>query len=156
MLQVQSHMMYLNAYYGSPAVVAGGNALNTYQQFQYLSSTMQIYNPALNLCLDDQGVETLGTSSYSAYLSFGYCDSTSINQQFIITTNNQIYNPNWPNNQVCINGNGNFYYIATPTSTGQSNVYFGLYEAIYWGCSTSDSNEMFNVILVCPPGAGLP
>ena len=154
MLQVQNSKLHLNAYFGSPAVVAFGNALDTHQQFQYLSSTMQIYNPALNLCLDDQGFETLGTSSYSAYLSFLHCDSTSINQQFIITTNNQIYNPNWPNNQVCINGNGYSFDFALLTSTGQS--YVGFNEAIYWGCSTSDSNEMFNVILVCPPGARHP
>ena len=143
MLQVQNSKLHLNAYFGSPAVVAFGNALDTHQQFQYLSSTMQIYNPAMDLCLDDQGFATLGTSSYSAYLSFLHCDSTSINQQFIITTNNQIYNPNWPNNQVCINGNGYLYEVQYQM-------------AILWDCVTSDANEIFNVILVCPAGKSSP
>ena len=118
-----------------------GGTFDTDQQFKYLSSTMHIYHPASGLCLDDGGYETLGTSSYSAVLSFkASCDSSSINQQFIITTGHQIYNPNWPNNQVCLNGNGN----------ANSDHY---QELILWGCSPSDSNEIFNIVLVCPTGA---
>ena len=108
------------------------------QQFQYLSSTMQIYNPARNLCLDDGGNEVLGTTSSSAILSFRPCDSSSINQQFIMTTGGQIYNPNWPNNQVCLFGNGNNYN--------------GYQELLLWGCSTSNPDMIFNIIPICPIG----
>ena len=137
-LQVQSHSTFVSARYRSPAVMGRGSSSYTDQQFQYLSSTMQIYHPTSGLCLDDGGYETQGTSSYSAVLSFTTCDSSSINQQFIFTTGNQIYNPNWPNNQVCLNGNGNSYN--------------GNQELILWGCDPSDSNEIFNLVLVCPPG----
>ena len=79
-----------------------------------------------------------GRALIRLFFSFTTCDSSSINQQFIITTNYQIYNPNWPNNQVCLNGNGSSYH--------------GNQELILWGCDPSDSNEIFNLVLVCPPG----
>ena len=109
--------------------------LDTNQQLKYLSSTMQIYNPSKNLCLDDGGSETQGVTSLSAVVSFTTCDSNSINQQFIFTTGNQIYNPNWPNNQVCLNGDG-----------------LNNQDLRLWACNPSDSNEMFNAILICPAG----
>ena len=90
-LEVQSHSTYVNAFYGTPAVMGYGSIFDTNQQLKYLSATMQIYHPASGLCLDDGGKETLGTSSYSTVLSFEPCDSSSINQQFIFTTGNQIY-----------------------------------------------------------------
>ena len=138
LLQVQSHSTFVDAYYKSPAVMGTGGTFDTDQQFKYLSSTMQIYHPASGLCLDDGGYETLGTSSYSAVLSFKACDSSSINQQFIITTGHQIYNPNWPNNQVCLNGNGISYN--------------GDQELILWGCS-NNGDEIFNIVLICPTGS---
>ena len=138
-LQVQSHSTYVNAYYGSPAVMGVTiPQLDTAQQFQYLASSMQIYHPTSGLCLDDGGNEVQGATSYSTSLSFTTCDSTSINQQFIFTTGNQIYNPNWPNNQVCLNGNGNQHQ--------------GFQELILWGCTTTDSNEIFNIVPICPKG----
>ena len=138
-LQVQSHLTCVNAGYGSPAVM-GINIpqLDTNLHLQYLASSVQIYHPTSGLCLDDGGNEVLGTSSLSAVLSFTACDSTSINQQFIFTTGNQIYNPTWPNNQVCLDGNG--------------NPYNGYQELILWGCSPSDSNQIFNIVLICPTG----
>ena len=140
-LQVKSHSTYVNAFYGSPAVMGYGSIFDTNQQLKYLAATMQIYHPTSGLCLDDGGKETLGTSSYSTVLSFKPCDSSSINQQFIFTTGNKIYNPNWPNNQVCLNGNGN-----------KHNAF---QELILWFCSPSDSNEIFNVVLICPPGTAI-
>ncbi len=137
-LQVQSHATFVSAKYSSPAVMGTGSSYDTDQQFQYLSSTMQIYSPSKNLCLDDGGKETLGTSSLSAVLSFTTCNSSSINQQFIFTTGNQIYNPNWPNNQVCLNGNGNSYN--------------GDQELILWGCS-NNGDEIFNIVIICPTGS---
>ena len=114
-----------------------GSVLDADQQLQYLSSTMQIYHPASGLCLDDGGKEVLGSRSLAAYLSFAPCDSSSINQQFIFTTNYQIYNPNWPNNQVCLFGAG--------------NTYNGYPELLLWDCE-ADESKMFNFILVCAPG----
>ena len=105
---------------------------------KYLPS-LQIYNPTNNLCLDDGGKEVLGTSSLSAVVAFKPCDSSSINQQFIFTTGNQILNPNWPNNQVCLDGNG--------------NTYQGYRELILWGCKPSDANQLFSIVLICPTGA---
>ena len=137
-LQVQSHATFVSAKYRSPAVMGTGSSYDTDQQFQYLSSTLQIYHPTSGLCLDDGGNETLGTSSLSAVLSFTTCNSSSINQQFIFTTGNQIYNPNWPNNQVCLNGNGISYN--------------GDQELILWGCS-NNGDEIFNIVLICPTGS---
>ena len=137
-LQVQSHSTYVSAMFQSPAVMGKATILDSDQQFQYLSSTMQIYNPTKNLCLDDGGNEVLGTRSLSAVLSFKPCDSTSINQQFIVTTGGLIYNPNWPNNQVCFDGNGN-----------DNN---GYQELMLWGYTASDSNQIFNIIPICPAG----
>ena len=105
----------------------------TDQQFQYLSSTLQVYSPSRNLCLDDEGSETTGS-----FLSFKACNSTSANQQFIFTTGNQIYNPNWPNNQVCLNGNGIHH-----------NGYQQLILSI---CKPYYLDEIFNIVLMCPPG----
>ena len=154
-LQLQSHLTYVSAYYQSPAVMGTGSILDTDQQFQYLSSTMQIYHPTSGLCLDDGGYETQGTTSYSAYLSFTTCNSNSINQQFIITTNYQIYNPNWPNNRVCFNGNGNYYPI-TYSYFYYYDWFFPSYqELILWNCDPNDSNEKFNVVLICSPGIAL-
>ena len=116
-----------------------GGTFDTDQQFQYLASSMQIYHPTSGLCLDDGGNEVLGTSSLSAVLSFTACDSTSINQQFIFTTGNQIYNPNWPNNQVCLNGHGNY-----------NNDHYQ--ELILWDCSATNPDEIFNIVLICPTG----
>ena len=110
------------------------STLDPNQQLQYLSSTLQIYNPSNNLCLDDGGNEVLGTSSLAAILSFKPCNSSIINQQFNFTTGNQIYNPNWPNNQVCLNGNGDGYN--------------GYQELILWGCSPSNYDEIFSIVVV--------
>ena len=149
-LQVQSYSTYVNAYYGSPAVMGDGSILDTNQQFQYLSSTLQIFHPTSGLCLDDGGNEAQGTSSYSAVLSFTTCNSNSINQQFIITTNYQIYNPNWPNNQVCLNGNGEYYPFFYGYFYGYSSPSYQ--ELILWNCDPNDSNEKFNIVLICSPG----
>ena len=140
-LQVQSLLTYINAYLGSPAVTGPGDLLDPDQQFQYLASTLQIYNPANNLCLDDGGNELLDLTSQgpSAIVSFKDCDSSSINQQFIFTTGNQIINPNWPNPSNCLNGGG-----MNPNS----------YQAlILWSCIPSLSNQIFNIIPICSPGS---
>ena len=138
-LQVQSYGTFVSSAFQSPAVMAmSGQQLDTSMQFQYLSSTLQIYHPTSDFCLDDGGNEVLGPNSLSAVVSFKACNSSSTNQQFIITTGNQIYNPNWPNNQVCLNGNGNDYN--------------GFQELILWSCSPTDSNEIFNIVPVCARG----
>ena len=141
-LQVKSYGTYVKATkYGGPAVMIPGNTSDYNLYLKYFPSTMQIYHPASGLCLDDGGNEAKGTSSLSAVVSFKTCNSTSINQQFIFTTGNQIYNPNWPNNQVCLNGNGGSYN--------------GFQELILWGCSPSNSDEIFNIVLICPPGESI-
>ena len=116
------------------------STLDTNQQFLYLPSSLQIYNPSRNLCLDDGGKEALITTfTDTEGLSFRPCDSSSANQQFIFTTNDQIYNPNWPNNQVCLNGNGDGYR-------------FFQRELILSTCNSSDSDEIFRIVLICPKG----
>ena len=138
-IQVQSDLTYVSAFFGSPAVMGFGSIFDTNQQFQYNSSTLQIHHPQSGLCLDDGGNEVQGMNSLSAVLSFTTCDSASINQQFVFTSDQQILNPNWPNYQVCLYGNGN-------------NLYYGIRELILWPCDTSDTNQLFNIVLICPPG----
>ena len=137
-IQGQSEFSYVSAFYRSPAVMGLGSPFDTNQQFQYNSSTLQIHHPQSGLCLDDGGNEVQGMNSLSAVLSFTTCDSASINQQFVFTTDDHIFNPNWPNYQVCLYGSGNTYY--------------GTLELILWRCSTSDTNQLFNIVLICPPG----
>ena len=142
-IQSQNNML-LSAVYRAPAVLGYGSILDYDQQLKYLSSTMQIYHPASGLCLDDGGNEVLGPSVVSTPLSFTSCDSSSINQQFIFTTGKQIYNPNWPNNQICLNWAGNQF----PDSS--SDPYYQ--ELILWYCEPSNWFESFNIVLICPPG----
>lgn len=155
MLQVQSRNTYISAYYSSPVLMRSENLEDTDQQFVYISSTMQIHSPVKNLCLDDGGRETLGLTSYGTVFTFSPCVSNNINQQFVFTTNNQIVNPNWPNNKLCLNGNGN-EFVAWQKGNIFSffSVPVAYRELIQWGCSSADSNEVFNIILLCPPGEG--
>ena len=55
--------------------------LDPNQQLQYLSSTLQIYNPSNNLCLDDGGNEVLGTSSLAAMVSFKPAQQPSLSRR---------------------------------------------------------------------------
>ena len=104
-------------------------------KFYYDNSTLQIRSLALNLCLDDGGQEALGGQNRGAVVTFQPCDSQSPNQQFILNSQSQILNPNWPNNKICLSANG--------------NKYRGL---ILWDCLKGYANETFVKGLIYCPG----
>ena len=121
------------------------NTFDTNLQFQYNSSTLQIHHPTSGHCLDDGG------NHFSAELFFTTCDSASINQQFIFTTDNQILNPNWPKNPLCFDGSGNAVY-GNEGLIG-SGFYFPQPALILSPCDTSVKSQIFHIFLICPPGA---
>ena len=138
-LQIKGINTYLSAIYSSPVVTESTyDPQNSNLLFTYNENTLQIMNPGSGLCLDDGGNEALGGSSTSATLTFGTCNPSSINQQFIFTTGGQIYNPNWPNSKICLRGDG-------------GNNYNGYQELLLWGRDPSSFNEAFEVV-VCPAG----
>ena len=110
------------------------------QYLQYNPSTRQIVNPSTGLCLDDQGGESKGGLDSTATVVFNPCSTSNLNQVFVMTTNNQIYNQFWPNNNICFNRDGAYY---------PGTSYFTLK---LWDCVTTNPDEVFNVVL-CPPGA---
>lgn len=97
----------------------------------YNTSTLQLQSLMIGLCIDDGGHEALGGQNYSAAITFQPCDPQSSNQQFILNSQHQILNPNWPNNNICFNGNG--------TQNG------GLNQLILWECTPGDSVETFYI-----------
>ena len=109
-ISVNSTTQYLTALSSashSAVPVLGTANYNDSIRFVYDNSTLQIRSLALNLCLDDGGLEALGGQNRSALVTFQPCDSQSPNQQFILNSQRQILNPNWPNNNICVSGNGN-------------------------------------------------
>ena len=105
-------------------------------KLHYDNSTLQIRSLALGLCLDDGGLEYLGGQNHSAIITFQPCDAQSSNQQFILNSQRQILNPNWPNNNICFSGNGQFG---------------GLNRLNLWTCANGDSSQIFSVYyLYCP------
>ena len=139
-LQISGLNTYLSAIYNSPVVTESTyDPQNSNLLFTYNQTSLQIMNLGNGLCLDDEGNEAMGPSSINATLSFSTCDPTTINQQFIFNTGNQIYNPNWPNNKICLRGDG-------------GNAFNGHQELILWQCDPRSFNETFEVLIVCPSG----
>ena len=117
--------------------VLGTTFSNESIKLHYDNSTLQIRSLTLDLCLDDGGYEVLGGQNSSAVVTFQPCDSQSPNQQFILNSQRQILNPNWPNNNICLSGNG--------------KQYAGYNQLILWDCDASDSTEIFAVYyFYCP------
>ena len=81
--------------------------------------------------------EYLSATSIDATFTFAPCDPTSISQQFVYSFQNQFFNPNYPQNQTCFNGNGRKV----------DNVY---QEVGYWYCLPTNLDEQFSII--CPLG----
>ena len=139
-ISVNSTTQYLTALSSashSAVPVLGTANYNDSVRLVYDNSTLQIRSLALNLCLDDGGFEALGGQNRSALVTFQPCDSQSPNQQFILNSQRQILNPNWPNNNICVSGNGN--QVA------------GHNQLILWECATGDSTEVFFVYyFYCP------
>ena len=132
-LQVKGLNTFVSGIYSSPVVTESTYApQNSSMIFMYNETSLQIVSNASGLCLDDGGREALGGSDFSATLIFTTCDSSNIDQQFIFTSGGQIYNPNWPDNKICLRGVGG--------------------ELILWTCDSSSFNQTFEVLLVCPPG----
>ena len=103
----------------------------------YDNSSLQIRSLAMDLCLDDGGYEVLGGQNSSAVVTFQPCDSQSPNQQFILNSQRQILNPNWPNNNICLSGNG--------------NQYAGYNQLILWEIGLVGASGIFEVTpLLCP------
>ena len=124
----------------NPVVMTDPTVDSMYQTLEYNATTMQIYHPLTGLCLQDQGMDENGQSNSGIY--FQTCDPSSYNQQFIFTADNQIYNPNWPNNQLCLNANGN-----------EVSVHNVQWPTLYLGdCSDTNTDEIFNILLYCPAG----
>ena len=122
------------------AIMMPDNGHDPYQQLMYNPTTLQIYIPTMNLCLDDGGNEYLGGQSLSATLTFSPCDSTNPNQQFIQTTSLEICNPNWPLNTVCLNRNGAI------------NAAINRQQLELWTRTAGNLDMQFNVLGLCAPG----
>ena len=138
-LQVKGLDTFVSAVYISPVVTESKyNAQNFNLVFVYNETSLQIMSNASGLCLDDGGNEALGASSINATLTFSACDSSSINQQFVFTSGGQIYNPNWPNNKICLRGDG-------------GTTFNGYLELLLWQCDPSSFNVAFEVF-ACPTG----
>ena len=112
------------------------------QLLQYNAATQQIYNPATNLCLDDQGGERLGGYNNNANVLFAACDPYNGRQKFVYV-GSRLLNPNRPSNNICFNRNGKIH-------PGTS-----YYELMLWNSDSVNPDEDFKVILVCKPGTVL-
>ena len=138
-LRVRSHLTFLTSSTttsGGMAVLVPKNAADHQHNFQYIDWSLQIKSVETGLCLDDGGHEDLWGVSTDATFTFTSCDSTNINQQFVFTSNKQIYNPNWPNNNLCLNGNGQ------PLG--------GNLALLTWICLPTNNDEIFDFF--CPAG----
>lgn len=111
--------------------VVGTTNMNESVKLYYNSSILQIRSLVLDLCLDDGGYEELGGQSLSAVITLQPCDSQNPNQQFILNSQSQILNPNWPNNNICLSGNG--------------SQYVGYNRLTLWECQKGDSSMAFSV-----------
>ena len=141
-LQDQRDNMFITQYQGA-AVMMPDNPEDPNQYFQYDENPGQIINPFTGMCLDDLGGESKGGFDTTAVVVFSPCELSNTNQMFVMTTNNQIYNRFWPNNQICFNRDG-LYYPGTS--------YFTLK---LWACTTTNPDEVFNVLILCSPGTVL-
>ena len=102
---------YLNATSADPThgVVSNNTVATPSLVFVYYSSSLQIYSPSLNLCMDDLGLGYSSASSTNDTLAFRPCTS-SLTQQFVYIPQYQhIQNPNNPNNE-CLDGKLGFMY----------------------------------------------
>ena len=137
-LQDQRDQYFVSQYSGL-AVMMPDNVEDLNQQLRYNPTTLQIYNPATNLCLDDQGGEALGRYNPNANILFAPCNVKNPNQQFIYK-NSRIYNPNWPNNNACFNRDGNIH----PGTSYR--------ELMLWNSDAINPDEDFLILLICGPG----
>lgn len=124
---------YLSAANSHPLQQLPSTLSDPYVLFTYNSSTMQIYNPATGLCLDDMGHGYASVSSPSDTLGFEPCNSGK-SQQFGYTIFTQyILNPNNPYDK-CLDSNSQ-------------------YPAIYlWSCPYGGVNHEWSTLLSCAPG----
>ena len=101
--------------------------------FTYNSTTMQIYNPASNLCLDDLRHGYSALSSVSDSLAFTSCSSSKTQQFAYFPSTKYILNPNNPYDK-CLDGN-----------TQYPEVFLSL-------CPYDKLNHQWDFILSCMPG----
>ena len=106
---------------------------NSYEWFTYNSTTMQIYNPATNLCLDDLGHGYSATPSTSDTLAFTLCSSSKTQQFAYFPSSKYILNPNNPYDK-CLDGNNQYP------------------EVFLWQCPYGGLNHQWEVVLSCMPG----
>ena len=132
--------MFITQYQGA-AVMMPDNPQDPNQYLGYDATTRQIVNRATGLCLDDQGGESKGGFDWTATVVFKMCSTSASSQVFVMTTNNQIYNQFWPNNQICFNRDGQYY---------PGTSYFTLK---LWDCTPTNPDEIFNVFIECNPGS---
>ena len=103
--------------------------------FTYNSTTMQIYNPATNLCLDDLGHGYSVDSSTSDTLAFTPCSSSKTQQFAYFPSTKHIMNPNNPYDK-CLYGNNNQYSEVFLSQCPYSGLY----------------SYQWDVVLSCMPG----
>ena len=125
---------------GGTVVMGSYNLADPNQILTYNPTTLQIYSPKLGLCLDDYGPSHEATSSLSNTLHFYPCeDGSNPNQKFVyVSSTKAIRNINYRSPGLCLNNNGNYYN--------------GYRHMILWGCDAADTNEIWDVVLVCPAG----
>jgi hypothetical protein len=131
--------LYISSVF-APNVIGGSfNLQDGNKVMAYNLSTLQVYNPATNLCLDDGGKEVNALCDKSNSLSFLPCNITSLNQQFVyVTASKTIQNINYPSLSVrVLNSDGNLY-------SGYQQVFL---------CSDYQAaSSKWDVVLVCSPG----
>ena len=106
---------------------------SSYEWFSYNSTTMQIYNPATNLCLDDLGHGYTATPSTSDTLAFTRCTSSKTQQFVYFPSTKYILNPNNPYDK-CLDGNNQYP------------------EVFLWQCPYGGLNHQWDIVLSCMPG----
>ena len=109
------------------------NLYSSYNWFSYNSTTMQIYNPTTNLCLDDLGHGYSADSSVSDTLAFTPCSSSKTQQFAYFPSTQYLLNPNNPYDK-CLDGNSQY-----------PSVYL-------WQCPYGGKNHQWDVVLSCMPG----
>lgn len=122
MVQSKSTQLYVTASALNAVQLVTLNSQDPNQHFTYNPTSLQLHNPAQNICMKGFG--------YNSTLTYGTCDTTDITQQFILTTGHVFVNPNFPNGEVCVTGRNSL--------SSEPCTYTGL--------------EVFNIVLVCSPG----
>lgn len=118
--------------YTDTVVMSPTNRSDEHQYFVY--SSMAISTALSQLCLT---FESSPGFTYEGYFRLTTCDG-NVNQLFIIIPSGQIYNPTWPANTYCLNGNGEL-----------SN---GLRSLQMTRCEPLNSDETFTFGVICKPG----